>query len=108
MAYAETITTWFEKELTGGLILPDGWFGRPYDGQYSLTSVEEQGESLVLVLSENLILRFSGLRSVAARGDRLAFGPFTELHFEWTPFDGGSARNQDYHTGEAFIVSGPG
>jgi hypothetical protein len=67
MRHADTIRKWFEKELGGGLILPDGWFGRPYDSQYSLTSIEENGDDLTMILSEHLLLRFSGLKAITSK-----------------------------------------
>jgi hypothetical protein len=108
MAYVDVIRRWFAAELGGGLILPDGWFGRPYDNQYSLTSIEEDGTDLAIVLSEHLLLRFSGLNAVTPKGRELVFGAFDKLYFEWMPFGGGSMQTQEYRGGEAIIAAPPG
>jgi hypothetical protein len=107
MAHADVVKRWFDAEISGGLILPDGWFGRPHDSQYSLTSIEEDGANLAIVLSEHLLLRFSGLRAVTPKRRELVFGPFDSLHFEWKPFGSGKPRVQDYQGGEAIIAAPP-
>lgn len=109
MRFTNIIQEWFKKEWGGSLVLPDGWFGRPYDNQHSLTSVEESGDELRLILDEKLLLHFTGLKSVQARGHELIFGPFEELRFEWEGFGLGAQREvKQYKTGETTIISAPG
>lgn len=105
MTFSTTIQQWFDTEWGGSMVLPDGWFGRPYDNQHSLTSVTESGDELTLVLDEILHLRFVGLKSVRIEGHELIFGPFKELRFEWTPYGGGKLTTKDYRDGEVKIVS---
>jgi hypothetical protein len=109
MRFSNIVQEWFKKEWGGSLLLPDGWFGRPYDNQHSLTSVEESGDDLSLILDRKLFLRFRGLKFVHERGHELVFGPFEELCFEWESY-GADAKRQakEYRTGEAKIVSAPG
>ena len=105
MTFLETIENWFETEWGGSMVLPDGWFGRPYDNQHLLTSVYENGEELRLTLDEILCLRFEGLKSVRVDGHELIMGPFEHLRFEWTPYGGGKLTTQDYWAGDVKIVS---
>jgi hypothetical protein len=100
-----TIQTWFDTEWGGSMVLPDGWFGRPYDNQHALTSVQQNGSSLILVLDEILHLHFEGLQAVRVGEHELVFGPFDKLRFEWTPYGGGKLTTQEYLTGEVKIVS---
>jgi hypothetical protein len=46
-----------------GIVLPTGWFGRPYDNYYTLTSidVEPEGDALRLDLSYGWLLSFKPL-----------------------------------------------
>lgn len=106
--FSESIKQWFSEEWGGGLILPDGWFGRPYDNQHSLTSVNESDGNLTVILDKNLKLSFSGVKRVEADPSKLTIGPFEELRFEWTPYGGGAARSTDYGAGVVQIVSAPG
>lgn len=105
MTFSTNIQKWFDTEWGGSMVLPDGWFGRPYDNQHSLTSVVENGDELTLVLDEILHLHFVGLQSVRIEGHELILGPFESLRFEWTPYGGGKLTTQDYQQGEVKIVS---
>lgn len=105
MPFSEMIEQWFDAEWGGGMVLPDGWFGRPYDNQHFLTSVAENANELTLTLDEILHLRFEGLKSVRVDGHELILGPFEHLRFEWTPYGGGKLTTQDYWEGEVKIVS---
>lgn len=86
------------------MVLPDGWFGRPYDSQHSLTSVIDNGDELTLILDEILHLHFQGLQSVRVEGHDLILGPFKKLQFERTPYGGGRLTTKDYRDGEVKIV----
>ncbi len=108
MRFTNVIKQWFKKEWGGSLMLPDGWYGRPYDNQHSLTSVSESEDALGLILDQKLELRFEGLKSVCPRHHELVFGPFDRLRFEWEAYDDGRRLMKEYRTGEVKIVSPPG
>lgn len=109
MPSTHIIQQWFQVEWGGSLVLPDGWYGRPYDNQHEATSVVESGNSLTLILDEKLILRFEGLRSVVVKNRELVFGPFDSLWFQWSAYgsceDGGT---MEYQAGEVKIIPAPG
>jgi hypothetical protein len=105
MSFARDIEHWFGTEWGGSMVLPDGWFGRPYDNQHMLTSVTENDGEVTLVLDDILRLHFTGLKSVRANGHELILGPFEHLRFEWTPYGGGRLTTKDYLSGEVKIVS---
>ncbi len=109
MRFTTVIQDWFRDEGGGTLVLPDGWYGRPYDNQHMLTSIDESGGALTIVLDRKLTLRFEGLRSVEARGRELVFGPFDILRFNWEGFGADTRRGtKEFQSGEAKVVSGPG
>ena len=109
MRFTDIIQEWFRDELGGSLMLPDGWYGRPYDSQLSLTSVDEFRDTVTLVLQKKLRLHFEGLRAVERRNRDLVLGPFDRLRFEWESFgDDGSHGVKGYQSGEARIVAAPG
>lgn len=106
MSFTKTVQRWFRDEWGGSLLLPDGWYGRPYDNQHALTLVDEAGENLTVVLDGKLRLRFEGLKLVEARKGELVFGPFAKLRFDWEGFgDGINHGTKEYTAGEAKIVS---
>ena len=77
----------------------------PYDGQFTLTSLDESGGTLTLVLEGKLKLRFEGLKAVQRRDGELVFGPFDLLRFEWESFDCDGRRCEKlYRDGEVRIV----
>lgn len=108
MTFVSVINNWFEVEWGGSLVLPDGWFGRPYDNQHALTSCEESEGKMLLVLDDHLRLTFSGLADVEIEGRDLVIGPFDRLIFEAAPFGGGTPECKEYAGGVVKMVSAPG
>jgi hypothetical protein len=109
MRFTDVIQQWFKDEWGGSLMLPDGWYGRPYDSQLSLTSVDETGDTMTLVLQKKLRLHFEGLKAVERRNRDLVIGPFDRLRFEWNSFGDDVSRGvKDYQFGEVTIVAAPG
>src|SRR5277367_6074660 len=92
---------WFKDEWRGTLLLPDGWYGRPYDNQHALTSIEESGESLTVVLDRKPTLHFDGLKEIRVQERDLVFGPFEKLRFDWESFGTDGKRGaKEYRSGE--------
>lgn len=81
MSYLNTIQTWFLRECAGSIFLPDGWFGRPYDGLWSLVAVHESASMLILMLSWDTEFRFFDLKKVADGGNELIFSDFSKCEF---------------------------
>lgn len=105
MNFTDVIQQWFKEEWGGSLVLPDGWYGRPYDSQHSLTAVEHTDRALIVVLDDVLKLRFTGLKLIEDRPEGLAFGPFSCLVFEWESFGKSKQRGiRRYHSGEVKIM----
>lgn len=109
MRFTNIIQQWFKDEWGGSIMLPDGWYGRPYDNHHRLTSIDESGDALTLVLDKKLTLQFKGLKSVEKRDRELVFGPFNSLIFEWESFGKDGERGaKEYRTGEVKVISHPG
>jgi len=108
MTFVSVINNWFDVEWGGSIVLPDGWFGRPYDNQHTLTSCEESEGKMLLVLDDNLRLTFSGLANVEIKGRNLVLGPFDNLIFEAIPYGGGTPECKEYADGVVKIISAPG
>jgi hypothetical protein len=109
MRYTDIIQKWFRDEWGGSLVLPDGWYGRPYDNQHGMTSIHESGDALTVTLDQKLTLHFEGLKSVRVRKRELVFGPFDKLRFEWEAYGASGEHGvKEYRAGEARIVPAPG
>lgn len=109
MQFEEIVQRWFDEEWSGSLLLPDGWYGRPYDNQHRLTSMNELEGVLSVTLDENLTLHFEGLRAVEARKEELVFGPFDKLRFVCGSFGSdGKCEAKEYFAGAVRILSGLG
>ena len=54
------ITEFFDDQLAAGLVLPNGWFGRPYDNLHQLTGCTVAGDTMRIELDGQLILTFAG------------------------------------------------
>lgn len=109
MRFANTVQRWFNEKHGGGLLLPDGWHGRPYDNLHLLTSVEETDDTLTVILDQKLTLHFDDLKSVDARKAELIFAQFGKLRFDWEGYGKDAKRGtKEYLTGEAKIVCAPG
>jgi hypothetical protein len=82
-----------------GLILPTGWFGRPYDNLLTLTRSEAAPKSLLLELDDQLILSFSGDVQVRASEKGIQLRGYTSLVFEWTEFGSNASHRDEFVSG---------
>jgi hypothetical protein len=104
MRHRQKVHQWFATEGGGSLLLPDGWYGRPYDNKHEITSIDETEDVLTIVLSGRLTLHFEHLASVESLDHDLIFSGFDKLHFEWKSI-GTSSGMKDYHGGQVKLVS---
>ena len=105
MKLKDQIEDWFKQKLGGGLLLPDGWYGRPYDNQHRLTSVVEENNILTISLDQKLNLHFKGLKSVEAQNDQLILRGFDKLRFDWTTYGkDAESGTKEYASGKVKIV----
>jgi hypothetical protein len=98
------VERWFAEFARAGVVLPRGWFGRPYDIGFALCKVSIDGHSLTVYLEEGLTLAFTGLASVSISESELVFGGFTNLQFHWKEFGGNETHNERYESGAVRFV----
>ena len=98
------ISQWFEREEGAGLVLPDGWYGRPFDNLLNLISIERDAIVLVIELDSGLVLHFTGLRNIQSHGHDLVFSDFDSLQFKENG-PGISGGTKVYSDGEVRLVS---
>ena len=83
----EVVLQWFRREETCNLMLPDGWFGRPYDNLYRLTSLEETPDNSLIMDLGGMKLLFDDLRLALDQGEKLLLSEFKKLVVHFTNVD---------------------
>jgi hypothetical protein len=104
MDYVQTLRDWFEREGGAGLVLPDGWYGRPFDNVHTLVSVNHEANDLTIELERNLLLHFRGLRNLESRDHDLVFTDFDYLQFKWAGI-GTPGGTKEYYGGEVRLIA---
>jgi len=84
--FFDTISKWFEIAEVGGITLPDGWFGRPYDTLCRLTFLQVRPHKLLLELDEQILLIFTEAKTVYVKSSELVVKDFEQLVFDWQEF----------------------
>lgn len=102
---AEIVQKFFAVRGRASLVLPDGWYGRPYDSLFALVSAVNTSEGLNVEIEGNRQLFFKGsplmLESKWGKSEPLKIGSFDELI--WLPHDGISEKRV-YNSGEVLFV----
>lgn len=91
-----------------GLILPNGWFGRPYDNLLQLTRSEANEQMLLLELENQLVLRFAGEPQATSTDRGLRLSGFTALSWDWTEFGSTASHHEEFTSGEVELVAAIG
>jgi hypothetical protein len=97
-----TIREWFRVNSCGGLVLPDGWYGRPFDNQHRLTSIKSAGEMLEVYLDGfSVVLSFDGLSDIHHEENDLVLTAFRRLlvktdSHQTKTYAGGQVRLKSY------------
>jgi hypothetical protein len=81
-----TISNWFGEARFGGLILPDGWFGRPHDNLHSLTFVMARPAKVLLELDDQQLLVFTDLAIARVENSEIILEQFAQCVFDWQDY----------------------
>lgn len=98
------IERWFQLAKAGGLVLPDGWFGRPYDDLHILTYVETRPHKLLIELDDLLLLVITDMTTVRVDDSILVMADFLQCVFDWQEYDLLEPHVTVYHSGEIKMV----
>jgi hypothetical protein len=109
MKLEQIIADWFKETWGGSLLLPSGWFGRPYDNCHQLSSVISNSTKLVVVLDEGqLKLNFEGVPKIETTKSELIFSSFNRLTFEWKEYGSLKPHFEVHEGGQVKIIAPPG
>jgi hypothetical protein len=100
------IVDWFDQTGGGGLVLPNGWFGRPYDNIHQLDSVAVNDDGLVIVLDGGqLTLSFEGVPKIEITRSDIIFSSFRRIVFDWKEYFSMKSHSENHEGGEVKIVA---
>lgn len=102
------IEEWFRKAGGGGLVLPDGWFGRPYDNIHRLTFLTIRPFWTIVELDERLLLTLRNPFLVQATDEELLISEFPLCVLDRKEYGGDRYFSKSYNAGEVKIVAPPG
>ena len=89
--FQTTVERWFRQTNSIGLLLPDGWFGKPYDNHHKATLVLFRPNRFLIELDEQLYLIISSACVLTFTNEELSLG-FGRVIFDWRSF-GSHAEN---------------
>lgn len=101
----QEVVAWFRKAGAAGLILPDGWFGRPYDSLHRLTFSVQRPRAMLLELDSQLYLLATGNVSVKAKEQALKLSGFAQLVFCWQEYGGSTTHTRTFNSGQVQFIA---
>jgi hypothetical protein len=104
---ADKLKRFFAKHGGAGLVLPDGWYGRPFDSLFALARAADIPDGLEIEIEGGRTLYFRGsLRIVKTQLEKhpaISIEGFQSA--SWTPNDGVSEQRVYGDTGSVLFVS---
>ena len=82
-----------------GLILPDGWFGRPYDNMLTLDGAVTRDDELVISFDRDMRIVMRGEMNARVEDSAVKISGFSELVWSWRPYGSREDREQIYTSG---------
>jgi hypothetical protein len=84
---------WIGNRQSFYFFLPDGPYGRPFDNQYSITDIRQDGLEFKINFSDRITLHFLGDLELREEGLNLLISGFRRLEFA---IEGKQQRAYDY------------
>ncbi|QDG52177.1 hypothetical protein FIV42_15945 [Persicimonas caeni] len=108
--YARLRSSLLREGAVFGVILPDGWFGRPYDNMLKCTGLRRANDFVEISLNDWVEVRIEGKAEVQlTRGDghsgnQLEIGGFENAKFSYVPIGATTPVNEVYDSGQVVLV----
>jgi hypothetical protein len=100
----QEVTSFFASEEVAGLILPNGWFGKPDDNWHRLTDARLVGEVMTIELDERLTLTLAGPTTAHRSGSALRLSGFTTAEWLWKEYGSDKIRHELFRGGEVDLI----
>lgn len=102
--FQDVLLSYFRAHPLVGLILPDGWFGRPYDSILEYQSVQ--------AVRGNYLLNFDGGESIEIVGNpvlvlrerSLFVSEFEQVDWRWVSYGSSQENHSQYVEGEVVFM----
>ncbi|MES2397650.1 MAG: hypothetical protein V4549_16690 [Bacteroidota bacterium] len=103
----ETIENWKSKNKSFGIVLPSGWFGRPYDNFHHITWIADRKFKLLIEIDEQILLVFTKTKQFEVIHDNkdLLFKIFLRLTFDRLGYGDLTVHTETFDNGEIRFVS---
>ena len=102
---ASTVRDFFSTVGQAGLVLPNGWFGRPHDNLLLLTRSEASNGSVLLEFDAKDVLQLFGRLSVARTDRGLSLSGFDRLAWTWADAGSAEVHREEFVHGEVEFVA---
>lgn len=102
------VEKWFQRTGGGGLILPDGWFGRPYDNIHQLIYIESRPKKVIIELDGQLYLIITEPTSALEKDNELTLSGFTQCVFDWAEYGLRAVHCAIYKSGDVKFLAPSG
>jgi hypothetical protein len=99
----DLISQWMERVGRAGLVLPNGWFGRPFDNMHRLTWVEQRQDRLFLELDDQLLLVLTRPQRCNAGATELTIEA-AQIVFDWREYGSRSPHVETFAGGTVKLV----
>jgi hypothetical protein len=98
-----SVVSWMERVGAAGLILPSGWFGRPFDNAHQLTWAERRGNRVLLEFDSQLMLVMTNPTLVEASEDQLVISA-DQTVFDWQEYGSRVPHVETFGSGEVKLM----
>lgn len=105
---AEVITDWFTRVRVASLVLPNGWFGRPYDNLHELTWAGATRHKLLVELDSQLLLILTDPGDVDFDSAELRITGCVQVVLDWQEYGNMTPHSDNHGPGTVRLVTGPG
>jgi hypothetical protein len=91
-----------------GLILPDGWFGRPYDNFFEVTSINTNNNTININFEKGkLKLNIISPNDIEINSDEILINEFKSCKFEWQEYGDDKTHENEYNKGTISFIARP-
>jgi hypothetical protein len=101
---AREMATWLADTEWIGLILPDGWFGRPYDNRHHVTRCVAEQDRLIVEIDQQQVLTIENPAAMETTPTDLVITGFSQLRFDWTGYGSRGATHSLTYSGGALTL----
>lgn len=103
-AFLGKVRAWFASGRRPGVVLPTGWFGRPYDNQHELTWAAAHGDRMFLELDDSQLLMIVGRPVAHVSEAELKIDGFDHVVWDWQQYSGTKRGVETFAQGEVRFV----